>query len=190
MSAEGAGDTKKAVMFHIHGAAFERYAGDDYLCGPDFMIERDVIVVTMNYRLGIFGFLSMNTPEISGNMGMKDQQMALKWIHANIERFGGGPDRITVTGHSSGAIHANFHVINKESAKYFSRHIAMSGVSIMPMALKRGRYFDELYKVAENLSNPVNNCGDLIRFLKEAPADTLIEHTKNFKWRPTIEGTR
>lgn len=177
-------------MFHMFGGIFRKGSGDDYLCGPDFMIERDVIVVTHNHRVGIFGFLSMNTPEISGNMGMKDQQMALKWIHANIERFGGDPNRITVTGHSSGAMQADLHVINAESTKYFNRHIAMSGVSTVNFIINRRRYFDVLYDIAKKLSYPVHNCGDLFDFLEKVPAETLIQHTTNLTWGPTIEGNR
>lgn len=103
------------------------------------MMERDVILVTHNNRLGIFGFLSLNTPEISGNMGIKDQQMALKWIHANIERFGGDPNRITLSGQSSGGVQADLHAINSESTKYFSRHIAMSGLSTLNFIVKYDR---------------------------------------------------
>lgn len=163
------------------------YTVDDYRSGPDFLIEQNVIIVAMNYRLGVFGYLSMNTPEISGNMGMKDQQMALKWIHTNIEWFGGDPDRITVGGHSSGSTAANLHVFNRESTKYFSQHIAMSGASIINDASYYDRHFDKLYEIANNFSYPVNNCGDLIRFVNEAPADTLIELTKSLAWRPIIE---
>lgn len=72
------------------------------LYGPDFLIEKHTILVTLNYRLGIFGFLSLNATDYAGNMGLKDQQLALKWIHANIDRFGGDNKRITIFGQSAG----------------------------------------------------------------------------------------
>lgn len=56
----------------------------------------------MNYRVGPFGFLSLNLPEYSGNMALKDQALALRWIHENIEHFGGAKENITLFGHSSG----------------------------------------------------------------------------------------
>lgn len=95
-------DSKLAVLFFIHGGGFLEGTGDDELYGPDFIIEKDTILVTMNYRLGVLGFLSLNSTLFSGNMGLKDQQLAMKWIHANIENFGGDSKRITIFGHSAG----------------------------------------------------------------------------------------
>lgn len=60
--------------------------------------------VTFNYRLGALGFLSLGTPEYSGNMGLKDQLAALKWTNENIEYFGGNKDLITIIGESAGKI--------------------------------------------------------------------------------------
>lgn len=77
-------------------------SNNDQMFGPDFMMERNVILVTINYRLGAFGFLSFGTPEYSGNMGLKDQQLALKWVHENINDFYGDNKRITVIGNSAG----------------------------------------------------------------------------------------
>lgn len=95
-------DEKLPVMFWIHGGGFYDWSGNDQLFGPDFLIEKRIILVTFNYRLGLFGFLSLGTPEYSGNMGMKDQQLALKWVHENIERFSGDVTRITIFGESAG----------------------------------------------------------------------------------------
>lgn len=90
------------MLFYIHGGGFTEGAGDDQFYGPDFIIEKQTILVTVNYRLGIFGFLSLNSVEYSGNMGLKDQQLALKWISENIEQFGGDSKRIAIFGHSAG----------------------------------------------------------------------------------------
>lgn len=73
---------------------------EDY--GPDLLIEENVIFVSVSYRVGVFGFLTLGTKEYSGNMGLKDLALALKWIHNNIEYFGGDSTRITVNGGSAG----------------------------------------------------------------------------------------
>lgn len=95
-------DEKLAVLFFIHGGGFFDGSSDDVIYGPDFIVEKQTILVTFNYRLGVLGFLSLDTPEYSGNMGLKDQQLALKWVNENIGRFGGDSKRITVFGHSAG----------------------------------------------------------------------------------------
>lgn len=84
------------------GGLFARRSGDDRSYGPDFICENDVILVTINYRLGMLGFMSLGTPEYSGNMGLKDQQLALQWISQNIEKFGGNKNMITLGGNSAG----------------------------------------------------------------------------------------
>lgn len=70
---------------------------------PDLLLERDIILVNFNYRINIFGFMSLGTNEYSGNMGLKDQQLAIKWIYENIEKFGGDKHQTTLSGHSSGS---------------------------------------------------------------------------------------
>lgn len=90
------------VMFFIHGGGFTAGSGDNFFYGPDFIMEKQFILVTINYRLGAFGFLSLNSTEYSGNMGLKDQLLALKWVSSNIDRFGGDNTQITIFGHSAG----------------------------------------------------------------------------------------
>jgi carboxylesterase type B len=77
-------------------------SGQTDLFGPDYLMQKDVVLVTMNYRLGPAGFLSLQDPElgIPGNAGLKDQTFALKWVQRNIERFGGDPNNVTVFGES------------------------------------------------------------------------------------------
>lgn len=89
-------------MLHIVGGAFITNPSDDSISGPDFLVEHGVILITFNYRLEAFGFMSLSTPEYSGNMGMKDQLMAIQWVHENIRYFGGDKTQITLMGHSAG----------------------------------------------------------------------------------------
>lgn len=95
--------TKKLpVLIFIHGGSFVKGTADDINHGPDFLVEQEIILITISYRLGVLGFMSLGTPEYSGNMGLKDQQIALKWIYDNIESFGGDKTQITLSGHSAG----------------------------------------------------------------------------------------
>ncbi|XP_031632504.1 juvenile hormone esterase-like isoform X2 [Contarinia nasturtii] len=118
---------KLPVMLYVHGGWYAIGSADDTFQGPDFMIEHKVIVVTANYRLGIFGFMSLGTPEYSGNMGLKDQQLYMKWVYENIEAFGGDKNRITMMGLSAGGSALGFHMLNKESSKYFNQMICLGG---------------------------------------------------------------
>lgn len=90
------------VLIFIHGGSFTEGNGGDSLYGPNRLLNKCLIYVTMNYRLGMFGFLSIKTTEISGNMGLKDQKMSIQWVKDNIAAFGGDPDKITVMGQSAG----------------------------------------------------------------------------------------
>lgn len=98
------GAPKKTVLVFIHGGSFSVGSATDFLYGPDFLLSQDNILVTMQYRLGVFGFLNLGTYPYTGNMGLKDQQQALKWIHANIENFSGQSDQILLFGQSAGWI--------------------------------------------------------------------------------------
>ena len=66
------------------------------------IVDEDVVLVAMNYRLHALGFLSFGNNLVSGNMGLRDQQLAIQWVKANIQHFGGDPNRITIFGESAG----------------------------------------------------------------------------------------
>ncbi|UYV64690.1 BCHE [Cordylochernes scorpioides] len=114
-SPESSRKEKKAVMFWIHGGGFMFGSGNDPLYnGSTLSALGDVVVVTFNYRLGIFGFLASGNKVVPGNMGLYDQLMALQWVKKNIKYFGGDPERITIFGASSGwNICWNFYHIQK-----------------------------------------------------------------------------
>lgn len=95
-------NAKKAVMFFIHGGAFTEGDGTNGFYGPDFIVDDDVVLVTCNYRLGPWGFSNFDLKGYTGNMGFKDQQLALEWVKRNINNFGGNPNLITIFGQSAG----------------------------------------------------------------------------------------
>ena len=93
---------KLPVMFFVHGGAFQ--AGTNMGMDASRLGEvADVIVVSINYRLGPLGFLCLDTDEGAGNMGMLDMVLALEWVQDNIHLFGGNREQITIFGESAGA---------------------------------------------------------------------------------------
>ncbi|KOB69445.1 Uncharacterized protein OBRU01_14496 [Operophtera brumata] len=79
---------KLPVLVWIFGGRFELGFYGRLLYGPKFLVRHDIILVTINYRVGPYGFMCLNIPEVPGNQGLKDQLMALRWLHENIEAFG------------------------------------------------------------------------------------------------------
>lgn len=127
---------KLPVAFWIHGGAYFNGYGHEITMDGDAWAKRGVILVTINYRLGIFGFLahpdlSAETPDdTSGNFGTYDQVTALKWVHDNIAQFGGDPENITVLGQSAGAASIKNLVSSPLSKDLIRNAIIQSGGGI------------------------------------------------------------
>ncbi|CAG9765017.1 unnamed protein product [Ceutorhynchus assimilis] len=118
---------KLPVIFWIYGGGLRNGAAQFRTYRPDYWMDEDVILVTHNYRVGIFGFLSTGDSVIPGNNGLKDQVLALQWTYDNIHLFGGDKEKITVHGQSAGAVSASYHLLIKQSAGLFRSVIAESG---------------------------------------------------------------
>lgn len=95
--------------------------------GLDLTTE-NVIVVTVQSRTNVFGWLTLRTVDAPGNLGLLDQQLALQWVRENIEKFGGNPKLVTLLGHgTSGAANAMLHLTSPKGSALFARLILMSG---------------------------------------------------------------
>ncbi|XP_071823624.1 acetylcholinesterase-like [Apostichopus japonicus] len=117
-----------AVMVFIHGGSFVLGSGSDFPYNPlPLVFLGDVILVTINYRLNIFGFFSTGDDAIPANLGLTDQRLALKWVNENIDAFGGDPQKVTVFGESAGSACISWHLLSEESRQYFQRVILQSG---------------------------------------------------------------
>ncbi|XP_048483547.1 juvenile hormone esterase [Plutella xylostella] len=122
------------VMVYIHGGGFFEGSGLPTIYGPEYLVTKGVIVVTINYRLNIQGYLCLRIPEAPGNAGMKDQVAALRWIKRNIRAFGGDPDNVTLFGESAGAASVSYHILSPMSKGLFHKAIIQSGSSLSAWA--------------------------------------------------------
>ena len=85
--------------------------------GPGKLLERDMIIVAMQYRVGPLGFMCLPDDEIAGNMGLLDQNLALKWVNDHIRFFGCDPDRVTIMGESAGSASVTYHMLSPLSQR-------------------------------------------------------------------------
>ena len=120
-----------AVMLFIHGGSFVTgYSGGWLYNGTQLAYQNNVIVVTVNYRLGVLGSLYDPQIDITGNFNYLDQKMAIKWVYNNIKHFGGDSSRITIFGQSAGASSVSLHLIDQNNYNngnfYFKRAIMES----------------------------------------------------------------
>ncbi|KAF5276537.1 hypothetical protein FQR65_LT03967 [Abscondita terminalis] len=162
----------KPVMFWIHGGAFLIGSGSTDIFSPDFLIHEDVVIVTINYRLGLFGFLSMNDPilEVPGNAGLKDQVMALKWVKTNIKNFGGDPNNITIFGESVGGCSVHLLMLSPMSKGLFHKAIIQSGTSIGNRG--RSRHSSPLLAKALKLTNATE--AEIFNMLKNMSTEEVF----------------
>lgn len=127
-------DEKLPVMVFVHGGGFFQGSGSPTMYGPKYLIRKGVILVTLNYRVNIQGFLCLRIKEAPGNAAMKDINSALKWVQNNIKVFGGDPDNVTLFGESAGAASVSFQVLSPMSKGLIHKAITQSGSSIAPWA--------------------------------------------------------
>ncbi|XP_039956903.1 venom carboxylesterase-6-like [Bactrocera tryoni] len=124
------------VMVYIHGGGWFSGSASPLLHGPEYIMEtKEVILVSIAYRLGPFGFLSTDDANMPGNLGLKDQNLALRWIKLNIRAFGGDPEKVTIFGQSAGAISVHLHMLSRQSEGLFRSAITMSGTANVPFAI-------------------------------------------------------
>ncbi|CAG9839698.1 unnamed protein product [Diabrotica balteata] len=137
------------VYFWIHGGGFIGGFGSGN--NPKLFIDYDIVIVTINYRLGALGFLTTIDNNIPGNLGLKDQVLALQWVHDNINAFGGDPKQVTVGGESAGSMSAGFHLLSKSARDDTSDEFK-----------QRKKYYDE---------TPKNVISEYLNIAEEAKED-------------------
>ncbi|XP_076221882.1 uncharacterized protein LOC116429173 isoform X2 [Nomia melanderi] len=167
---------KYPVMVFIHGESFEWNSGNPY-DGTILAAYGNVVFVTINFRLGILGFLRPGTrDDTASNFGLLDQIAALLWLRENIAEFGGDPNSVTLVGHGTGAIFANLLLISPVANKkgLFKRAILMSGSASSADAIGKAP-LQITKQVAHALNCPTTTDSDLAFCLRDQDVNTLLD---------------
>lgn len=166
------------VLVYIHGGAFMyNYGG---LHGPQYIMNKNIVYINLNYRLGPLGFLSTEDNIVPGNNGLKDQTLALQFIKQHVKYFGGNPESITIMGMSAGGASVNFHYFSKESRGLFHRGISQSGTLLDPWVLSE-KPLEKAQKLSANLGCSTKSTRKMIRCLKNRPGRQIVEQVKSFQ---------
>lgn len=178
---------KLPVLVWIHGGGWTLGSGNKDSFGPDYFMSHDVVVVTLNYRLGALGFLSLKTPECPGNFGLKDQRLALIWVKNNISYFGGNPDNVTIFGESAGGVAVHLLMLSPTTKGLFHKAISQSGSALSRTA---NALFprESAYILGKRLGCNAKSDSELLDFLRKASPKDIVEKSKGIIHE--VEGRR
>jgi para-nitrobenzyl esterase len=194
----GSADAKRPVLVYIYGGAFQEGSGAIDVYNGETLASRGLVVVTVNYRVGVFGFFAHPelTPEsgrgASGNYGLLDQVAALKWVQSNIAAFGGDPGRVTIAGQSAGASSVHHLTTSPITRGLFHRAIPQSGSSVGPAqgttlddSEKDGVRFAEIAGAKALAGLRALSANDLLRAVGRIPRDS---GARPIAFRPIVDG--
>src|ERR1700693_1220949 len=186
--------TKRPVMVWIYGGGFQAGATSEAREDGEHLAHKGVVVVSMNYRLGIFGFFSHpaltaeSAHHASGNYGLMDQVAALKWVHENIAAFGGEPNNVTSVGEWAGALAVSAVVASPLSKGLIHAAIGESGAffgkTLRAKPLAESERRDAVF--AESLG--LKSLGQLRAVSAEKLLDASRSGNDNNRFRPNIDG--
>ncbi len=189
-------DAKLPVLVYFYGGGFAAGDGSEGRYDGASMASKGIVAVTVNYRLGIFGFfahpaLTEESPhKASGNYGLLDQQVALAWVQENISAFGGDPQRVTIAGESAGSISVSAHMASPLSKGLIAGAIGESGsiigapIPAIPLAEAEARGVELAAKLGVG-SKPS------LAAMRKMSAEDLLKATAEAKaifFRPTVDG--
>jgi para-nitrobenzyl esterase len=180
---------KLPVLVYFYGGGFVAGDGSEYRYDGEALAKKGVITVTLNYRLGVFGFMAH--PELtkesahhsSGNYGLMDQHAALLWVQKNIAAFGGDPTRVTIGGESAGAMSVSGQLASPLSKGLFASAIAESGSllgNLAPISLADGEANGGKFAAQVGARSLAD--------LRKIPADSLLQQTTNSRFSPVVDG--
>ena len=158
-----------AVLMFIHGGGFVAGSSDPFIADT-LAVHGDIVVVTINYRLSLWGFLSTGDEYAPGNYGLWDQSLAIMWVNSNIRAFGGDPGRVTIAGESAGAVSVVYQALNEGNTGLFQRAIAQSGSITAPLFVHADSKKDA-QKLGRLAGCAIEESEALINCLRKIPGD-------------------
>lgn len=166
----------RPVMVFIYGGGntIGNNKADNY--GPHYLLDKDVVLVTINYRLSVLGFLSTGDDAAPGNFALKDQVEALRWVQKNIAAFGGDPNRVTIFGESAGGMSVHFHILSPLSKGLFHGAISESGSALMPLFFRTDSILSQAQRLAQAVGCPTENSEELVSCLRTVDVDTIMKN--------------
>ncbi|BFF93859.1 venom carboxylesterase-6 [Drosophila madeirensis] len=190
-------NVRRPVIVFIHPGGFYSLSGQSKnFAGPQYFMDRNLVLVTFNYRLGSLGFLATGTKEAPGNMGLKDQVQLLRWIKLHISRFGGDPNVVTLLGYGAGAMAVTLHMVSPMSRGLFHRAIVMSGAATGQWTLPEHQ-MEVAMRQATLLNCPTDNTTEMIdcmrgkHYLEYANSlPRMFDFGRNnplILWKPVVE---
>ncbi|KAI8502729.1 Carboxylesterase 5A [Branchiostoma belcheri] len=159
------------VMLWLHGGGMGIGSADTYPAEIPTSLN-NVVMVTINYRLGNLGFLPTRDPDTDGNVGLLDMKKALQWVQSNIRNFGGDPDRVTVFGQSGGGWAVSLLVMSPETRGLYRRAISQSGVAGIKTSRRGDTTKTEALAAAVNCT--AASFDDMMVCLRGKPAQELL----------------
>ena len=184
------------VMVWLHGGGYVLGAGSHY-DGAPLARQAKALVVTVNYRLGIFGFMSLpglQAENAAANYGIQDQQAALRWVKQHASRLGGDPNRVTIFGQSAGGNSACVHLVSPQSAGLFNGAISQSGPCVLLRNVPLAELRDKSEAVAQSLGCPAGahqlacmRQQSTVAMMNATPPNLDIIYSKP-PWVPAIDG--
>nr|XP_060643797.1 carboxylesterase 5A-like [Anolis sagrei ordinatus] len=175
------------VMVFIHGGNFVFGTSSRY-DGSALAAYGEVLVVTLQYRLGILGFFSTGDASARGNWALLDQVAALRWIQENIEAFGGDPGRVTIFGLSGGSFCVSSHVLSPMSKGLFQGAILHSGIALLPGAF-RADPRPSAERLARGLGCTTSTSEAMVACLRAKSAEELTaEEVFSLQIGPVLDG--
>ncbi|NXN28249.1 THYG protein, partial [Nycticryphes semicollaris] len=186
------------LLFFHNGGSYNAEVGKATIDGSYLAAISNVIVVTANYRVGVFGFLSTGSPEASGNAGLLDQLAALKWVQQNIGSFGGDPSQVSLGADRGGADITSIHLLTEAaSMDLFGRVLLMGGSAFSPASIiTKRRAQTQAAVLAEDVGCPSLTSEEIVACLRQLPARVLNDaQTKLLAisgpfqyWGPVMDG--